>query len=641
MKRFEGLKACFVSMLILSVVVLQGCGGGGGGSWREPAAAVSAFSLAGSSGVVNEPAHAVAVIVPFGTNVTAMVATYTTTAKSVKVGNVVQTSGVTANDFTSPVTYTMTKADGTVETYTVTVTVAPNFAKAITAFSIVEYPTAVVAISEGTTPKTIAVILPYGASVTALTANYTTTGNSVKVGTVTQISGTTTNDFTSQQTYTVTAADTTTANYNVSVTVALNPAKAITAFSFTGFPAAPVSIAEGTTPKTIAVTLPYGTPVTALTANYTTTGSSVKVGTVSQTSGTTPNSFASTVAYTVTAADASTATYNVTVTVAQNPAKIMTAFSFLGFAGNAGVISEGTTPKTIVVNLPFGTNVTSLNAVFTSTGASVKLNNVVETSGGALHDFSALQTYTVIASDLTTADYEVTVNVATVASVDIGTAVDFAILAKTGVSTVPGSMVTGNVGLSPAARGFLTGWSETAAPDASDVYSTSTQVASPYRLYASDYAVPTPNNLLIAVGNMETTYTDLAGRTATSAATTNVGAGTLSGLTLAPGVYEWGTAVTIPTSLTLNGSATDIWIFKIAGTLDMAGPKVILSGGALAKNVFWQASGNVTIGTGTHFEGIIYGKTKIELKTGASINGRLLAQTAVVLDANVVTQPAP
>jgi hypothetical protein len=141
---------------------------------------------------------------------------------------------------------------------------------------------------------------------------------------------------------------------------------------------------------------------------------------------------------------------------------------------------------------------------------------------------------------------------------------------------------------------------------------------------------------------MQTAYTDAAGRTATSAATTNVGAGILTGLTLTPGVYEWGTAVSIPTNLVLNGTATDVWIFKVAGTLDLAAAKsVLLSGGALPKNIFWQVSGAVTIGTTAHLEGVVLSATSISLQTGASANSRLLAQTAVTLDSNALTQPAP
>jgi hypothetical protein len=143
---------------------------------------------------------------------------------------------------------------------------------------------------------------------------------------------------------------------------------------------------------------------------------------------------------------------------------------------------------------------------------------------------------------------------------------------------------------------------------------------------------------------MQTAYTNAAGRIASSAATTNVGAGTLTSQTfnsVGPvTVYEWGSAVTIPTNLTFNGSATDVFILKVAGTLDMAAAQsVILTGGALAKNIFWQVSGAVTIGANTNFKGIILGQTSITMGNLSAINGRLLAQTAIVLSATTVTQP--
>ena len=160
------------------------------------------------------------------------------------------------------------------------------------------------------------------------------------------------------------------------------------------------------------------------------------------------------------------------------------------------------------------------------------------------------------------------------ACVPLGTAANYAILAKTGVATVPPSVVTGHVGLSPAARTFLTGWSQTY--DVTDTHATSAQVIGSGRLYASDnVGGTTSSDLTTAVLNMQTAYTDAAGRTASSAATTNVGGGTLTSLTFTalPGgvtVYEWGTAVTIPTNLTFNGNATDVFILKVAGTLNMA-----------------------------------------------------------------------
>jgi len=224
-------------------------------------------------------------------------------------------------------------------------------------------------------------------------------------------------------------------------------------------------------------------------------------------------------------------------------------------------------------------------------------------------------------------------------AVELGMAGNYAILAKTGVSTVPPSVVTGNVAVSPEARIALTGWDLVSEP--TDTYFTSSQVVAPGKLFAADNVGGTTSvDLTTAVTNMGTAYTDAAGRTATSAETTNLGAGTLTSETLAPGVYEWGTSLNIPTDLTLDGSSTDVWIFKIAGTLNMAAAKsVILAGGALPENIFWQVSEGVTVGAGSHFEGIILGQTNITFGNLTSINGRMMAQTAVVLDATTVTLP--
>ncbi len=221
------------------------------------------------------------------------------------------------------------------------------------------------------------------------------------------------------------------------------------------------------------------------------------------------------------------------------------------------------------------------------------------------------------------------------APVPLGAASSFVILAKSGIDTVPASAVTGDIGVSPIARGGLTGWSETV--DASNVFSTSPQVTG--KLFASDYAVPTPTNLTTAVSNMESAYTDAAGRTTPNF--TELGAGDISGLTLEPGLYKWGTDLLINTDITLNGGPNDVWIFQIGGKLTQANAaKIILTGGALPKNIFWQSFGVVTIGTTAHFEGIILSQSSIALDTGASINGRLLAQTAVTIKASIVTQPA-
>jgi hypothetical protein len=217
---------------------------------------------------------------------------------------------------------------------------------------------------------------------------------------------------------------------------------------------------------------------------------------------------------------------------------------------------------------------------------------------------------------------------------DSGASASYVILAKAGISNVTGSMVTGDVGLSPAAATFITGFSLVA--DGTNVFSTSSSVVG--KVYAANYAVPSPANLTAAIGSMESAYTDAAGRT--SPDYNELGAGTISGLTLAPGLYKWSTTVTLPTDVTISGGANDVWIFQISGDLTTsAATRIVLSGGALARNIFWQVAGQATFGTTSHFEGSILSKTAITLKTGASLTGRAMAQTQVSLDNNVITKP--
>jgi hypothetical protein len=221
------------------------------------------------------------------------------------------------------------------------------------------------------------------------------------------------------------------------------------------------------------------------------------------------------------------------------------------------------------------------------------------------------------------------------APVNLGTSGNFAILAKSGISTVPASVITGDIGVSPINSSAITGFALDLT--AGSAFATSTQVTG--KVYAPDYAAPTPASLTTAIGDMQTAYTDAAGRTIPDFI--ELGAGQIGGLTLVPGLYKWGTDVLISSDVTLNGGPTDVWIFQISGKITQAnGTKIFLAGGALAKNVFWQSFGDIALGTTCHFEGVLLTQTAISLATGASINGRLLAQTAVTLDSSTVTAPA-
>jgi len=213
--------------------------------------------------------------------------------------------------------------------------------------------------------------------------------------------------------------------------------------------------------------------------------------------------------------------------------------------------------------------------------------------------------------------------------VNLGAAGGFAVLSQSGITDVYASAIVGDVGTSPITGAAL--------------LLTCGEVSG--KLYTVDAAGPLPcaindaTFLSSAVLDMGFAYDDAAGRVFPDF--TELGAGEIGGLTLEPGLYNWSSALLLSTDVTLSGGPDDIWIFQVAGTLNQAnGKRITLAGGALPKNIFWQVAGAVTIGTTAHFEGVILAKTMIAVNTGASVNGRLLAQTAVTLQMNAVTQPA-
>ncbi len=214
--------------------------------------------------------------------------------------------------------------------------------------------------------------------------------------------------------------------------------------------------------------------------------------------------------------------------------------------------------------------------------------------------------------------------------VSLGEAGTFAILSKSGITDVFASAIKGDVGTSPiTGAALLLECTEVTGT----IYTVNAAGPVPCRL-------PDATFLTTAVGDMEIAYDNALGRISPNV--TELGAGEIGGLTLAPGLYKWGTGVLISKDVTLSGGPHDVWIFQVAGTLNQANAtRVNLTGGALAKNIFWQVAGAVTIGTTAHFEGVVLAKTLVAVNTGASVNGRLLAQTAVTLQMNAITQPAP
>ncbi len=333
----------------------------------------------------------ISVILPYGGTVKNLVSTFTITGVKTTVNGVTQVSGKTANSFDNPVVYTVYAANGSTKEYTVTLIIPATSDKDMKTYSLNGTPGQIA----GTN---ISVILPYGTpSLDGLVATYITTGSYVMVDGTKQTSGETPNNFENPVIYTVYATDGSTKNYTVTATIAPNTAKDITAYSIDGTTGA-------ITGNNISVKLPYDTSsLNDLIATFTTTGSYVKVGSITQTSGETPNNLESPVKYTVYAGDGSTKSYTVTATTAPSSAKDITAYSI---DSTTGVI----TGNNISVTLPYGIpSLKDLTAIFTTTGSYVKVGNITQQSGETKNNFESPVVYMVYAADGSTKNYTVTV----------------------------------------------------------------------------------------------------------------------------------------------------------------------------------------------------------------------------------------
>jgi hypothetical protein len=221
--------------------------------------------------------------------------------------------------------------------------------------------------------------------------------------------------------------------------------------------------------------------------------------------------------------------------------------------------------------------------------------------------------------------------------VNLGTAGDFVAIGKSGISTTGVSSITGDIGVSPAAATAITGFA--LIMDATNQFSTSLYVNAPGKVYAADYAPPTPVKMTTAISDMETALTAAMGMT--TGVINELGAGDISGMTLVAGLYKWTTGLSISNvGVTLTGGPNDTWVFQISQDLTVANGAIItLAGGAQAKNIFWITNTQAILGTTVDFSGNILAQTLISLNTGAKVTGRLLSQTAVTLNAATVIKP--
>jgi hypothetical protein len=222
--------------------------------------------------------------------------------------------------------------------------------------------------------------------------------------------------------------------------------------------------------------------------------------------------------------------------------------------------------------------------------------------------------------------------------VDLGLSGNFAIFAESGISTTGVTLITGDIGVNPVTSTSITGFALTLP--AGGAFSTSNLVVG--NVYAPDYAAPSPANMVTTSGDMHTAYTTANGLVV-PAPTNEFMAGNLNGQTLTAGIWKWSSGVSITNGIVLDGGGDNCatFIFQIAQDLTVANSAIItLQNGAQAKNIFWIVAGSgAVLGTQVDFSGNILCKTLISVNTGGKVTGRLLAQTAVTLNAATIVKP--
>jgi hypothetical protein len=172
--------------------------------------------------------------------------------------------------------------------------------------------------------------------------------------------------------------------------------------------------------------------------------------------------------------------------------------------------------------------------------------------------------------------------------------------------------------------------------DPSGQYSTSLQVRG--KCFAANYAAPTPVYLSTAVGDMQTAYDDATARPNTDASRKNIEGGTIGGQTFFPGVYTFTSGLTIATDITFEGGPDDVFIIQIESTLyQTANTRVLLAGGAQAKNIFWRVKTSTYIGADALMQGIILGAGKVDMITNSALIGNILTQTRADLGKASIT----
>lgn len=210
---------------------------------------------------------------------------------------------------------------------------------------------------------------------------------------------------------------------------------------------------------------------------------------------------------------------------------------------------------------------------------------------------------------------------------DLGVAKSFGVMAYVSISSAPTSNISGKVGLKPGLRSLIT------INPATEVDGGSVEI------YAGDDVGDHQSYITMAREDLIAAYKDAAGRNPDKDKIEAYN-GNPSGKILPAGVYSWSNGATLPTDVTLEGTDTDVWIFQINGDLTVSqNTRINLSAGAKARNVYWQVSGKVTLGSNSLTVGTIMNQQTMELKPNARVIGRIMSKNGkVFLSQNTISR---
>ena len=277
------------------------------------------------------------------------------------------------------------------------------------------------------------------------------------------------------------------------------------------------------------------------------------------------------------------------ITVSPNPGSAPIANTIQYTAAGRDVSGATVTiPPPIVwtnLNATAG-SINSSSGLFTAGATKGTYSNTIRARSGNLEGFA-----TAIVTD-------------SVPNPVLGTAATYGILAGSTVTCVTGGTINADVGVSP-------GSTTTGFPPC--IITGSTQLATAASAQAQV--------------DLTAAYNYLAGRPCGTIVTP----ADLGGRTLAPGVYCVASSMAVTGTVTLAGPANGVWVFQMGSTLTTGtNANIALSGGALARNVWWQVGSSATLGTGTTFRGNIIALTSITLVDNATMLGRALARNGAV-----------